>query len=425
MRIALFALGSRGDIQPYIALGKGLAAAGHDVRLLSHENYENLISTHGLDFRPMKGDVQAVLESPEMRQLVEQGNFIAINRAAAQKAKEAAVHWAEDGLAACRGVDLIITGIGGFSIAVAVAEKLDLPVAQAYLVPFSPTRDFPSVLLPAAAPRLGGLFNRVTHHLTRQMMWTSFRGGDKLSRRQVLDLPAPPITGPYRSPRLNKYPVLFGFSPSVVPRPGDWDERQVITGYWFLDAEQGWQPPEPLAEFLAQGPTPVYIGFGSMSNRKPQETTDLVLRALAHAGQRAIILSGWGGLGAADLPDTVLAVDSVPHSWLFPRMAAVVHHGGAGTTAAGLRAGVPTVVTPFFGDQYFWGQRVEALGAGPAPIPRKELTAEALGEAIRQAVAEPEMRRRAAALGASIRDEDGVTRAVGVLQTAMPLSKSK
>lgn len=420
MRIALLALGTRGDVQPYVALAKGLAAAGHDIRLLSHENYKSLVTAHGLDFRPVKGDVQAVLESPEMSELVETGNFVAINRRAAQEAQRAAVQWAKDGLSACRGVDLIIAGLGGFSIAVALAEKLDVPVAQAYLVPFWPTRAFPSVLLPTAAPRLGGLFNLATHHMTRQMMWSSFRGADSLARRQVLDLPAPPITGPYRSTRLNRFPVLYGFSPSVVTRPTDWDERQVVTGYWFLEPDAGWEPPPALAKFMDQGPPPVYVGFGSMSNRRPQETTELVLRALAHSGQRGIILSGWSGLGSADLPKTVLAVDSVPHAWLFPRVAAVVHHGGAGTTAAGLRAGVPSIITPFFGDQFFWGQQVAILGVGPAPIPRKKMTAEALGEAIRRAATEPEMREQADRLGAAIRAEDGVARAVLALESAMP-----
>lgn len=420
MHIALFALGSRGDVQPYIALGKGLAAAGHDIRLLTHENYEALVTAHGLDFRPVKGDVQAVLESPEMRELVEKGNFVAINRRASREAQGAAIHWAKDGLEACRGVDLIIVGLGGFGIALAVAEKLDVPVAQAYLVPFWPTRAFPSVLLPTSAPRVGGAINLATHHLARQFMWFSFRSADKQARREVLDLPAPPFLSPNRSPRLNQYPILYGFSPSVLPRPSDWDQQQIITGYWFLEAESGWEPPAALAEFLAQGSPPVYVGFGSMSNRKPQETTELVLEALAISGQRGIILSGWGGLSAADLPDTVLAVDSVPHSWLFPRVAAVVHHGGAGTTAAGLRAGVPSVITPFFGDQFFWGQRVHDLGVGPSPIARKEMTAEALGAAIRRAATETEMRDRAAALGARIRAEDGVARAVDALQTIRP-----
>lgn len=189
----------------------------------------------------------------------------------------------------------------------------------------------------------------------------------------------------------------------------------VALGKGFVEPGD-WTPPDPLVAFLEAGPPPVYVGFGSMGSRRPEETTDLILRALARAKQRAVMLSGWSGLRKADLPDTVFMLDSIPFSWLFPRAAAVIHHGGAGTTAAGLRAGVPSLVVPFFGDQFFWGRRVAALGVGPEPIPRKELTAERLAQAIERALTDQTMRRRSADLGASIEAEDGVARAVAVVQ---------
>jgi UDP:flavonoid glycosyltransferase YjiC (YdhE family) len=202
----------------------------------------------------------------------------------------------------------------------------------------------------------------------------------------------------------------------VIPKPPDWDDRIHVTGYWFLDPADDWAPPSALLEFLQADPPPIYVGFGSMSSRKPEETADLILLALVRAKQRAIILSGWGGLHKADLPDTVFMVDSIPFSWLFPRVAAVVHHGGAGTTSAGLRAGVPSIVIPFFGDQPFWGQRVAELGVGPAPIPRRRLTVERLAQAIQEAVTDQTMRQRAAHLGSRIQAEDGIARAVAVVQ---------
>jgi len=185
---------------------------------------------------------------------------------------------------------------------------------------------------------------------------------------------------------------------------------------WFLGPPGDWTPPNSLTAFLEAGPRPVYVGFGSMSSRRPEETTELILQALAEAKQRAVLLSGWSGLRTANLPDTVFMLDSIPFSWLFPRVAAVIHHGGAGTTAAGLRAGVPSLVVPFFGDQFFWGRRVAALGVGPEPIPRKELTAERLARAIERALTDQSMRQRSADLGASIQAEDGVARAVAVVQ---------
>ncbi len=414
MRIAIVALGSRGDVQPYIALGQGLGDAGHRVRLITHENFAALAATYGLETHTVRGDVQAVAESEEMRALLAKGNFLAITRRTAQEAKRAMQHWAEDGLAACRGVELIVAGIGGLFIGLALAEKLDIPLMQAYLVPFTPTRAFPGVLLPVALPRLGGGFNRLSHHLVRQVMWQGSRGGDNLARQQLLELPTAPLFGPFGRARLRQLPVLYGFSSAVVSRPADWDANTHVTGYWFLDSSTGWNPPPALMRFLDDGPPPVYVGFGSMASRQPEETAALVLRALAETGQRAVMLSGWAGLRSDQLPPSVIMVESVPHAWLFPQVSAVVHHGGAGTTAAGLRAGVPSILIPFFGDQAFWAERVRTLGVGPEPIPRHKLTTERLAEAIRQAVKDEALRRRAAELGATIRAEDGVGRAVAI-----------
>ena len=176
-----------------------------------------------------------------------------------------------------------------------------------------------------------------------------------MAREQVLHLPAAPFMGPFKSTQLQHAPTLYGFSPSVLPKPPDWGEDVHVTGYWFLDEDTSWTPPPALIDFLDRGPAPIYVGFGSMGSRKPEETADMVLQALAQTQQRAMLISGWGGLRKAALPDTVYMADSIPHAWLFSRVAAVVHHGGAGTVAAGLRAGVPSIVIPFFGDQPFLG----------------------------------------------------------------------
>lgn len=414
MRIAILALGTRGDVQPYIALGEGLRAAGHAVILVSHEDYEGLITVHGLDFKSVRGNVQNFAESDEMRALLEKGNFIAITRRTAAEARRAAVQWAEDAFAACQDAELIIAGLGGLYIGIALAEKLSIPFLQAYLVPFTPTAAFPGVLLPQGLSRLGGGFSRISHELVRQVMWQSYRSADNASRR-VLDLPPAPLSGPLGGDSLKKQPILYGFSPSVIPKPAEWGEDKHVTGFWFLNSSTDWEPPAELLQFLEDGPPPVYVGFGSMSARNPEETARLVIQALAQTQQRAILLSGWSGLRASEMPDTVLMIKTVPHDWLFPRVSAVVHHGGVGTTAAGLRAGAPSVIIPFFGDQPFWGHRVAQLGVGPQPIPRKRLTVELLASALRDVDANQALRERAAQLGETIRTEDGVRRAVEVV----------
>ena len=416
MRIVIIAPGSRGDVEPYIALGKGLEKAGHVVRLVTHQDFEMLVKSHGLEFWPVEGNVQDIAQSKEMRGLLEKGNFLAIMSQMAKEAQRGALALAEGGLAACREMDLVLAGIGGLFVGLALAEKLALPFLQAYYIPFTPTQAYPSFLLPKQPSWLGGSLNRLSYHLARQIMWQGFRSADRLARQKVLGLPAAPFWGPFNADGLQHYPILYGYSPSVIPKPSDWDNNTHVTGYWFLDPADDWTPPAALMEFLQAGPPPVYVGFGSMSSRKPEETADLVLQALAQTQQRAIILSGWGGLHKADLPGSVFMLDSIPFSWLFPRVAAVVHHGGAGTTSAGLRAGVPSIVIPFFGDQPFWGQRIAALGVGPAPIPRRKLTVERLAQAIQKALTDQTMRQCAADLGSKIQTEDGIAHAVAVVQ---------
>ena len=215
---------------------------------------------------------------------------------------------------------------------------------------------------------------------------------------------------------LRSTPMLSAYSPSIIPHPADWPESTHVTGYFFLDNQADWQPSPELKAFLEAGDPPVYIGFGSMAGRNPEQLAKLILEALAKSGQRGLLLTGWGGLRAELVPDNVFVLDSAPHSWLFPRMAAVVHHGGAGTTAEGLRAGVPSVIVPFVLDQPFWGARIKALGLGPDPIPQKKLTADRLANAIKIAVTDSNMKQRAHSYGAAIRAENGIGNAVKIIQ---------
>jgi sterol 3beta-glucosyltransferase len=410
MRILIIAPGSRGDVQPYIALGKGLQDAGHYIRLVSHSNFESLITSYGLEFWSFGNDVKDAVESTEMRELTEKGNFLLLLAKMAKEAQREALRFAEGGLLAAQSMDIVLSGIGGLFIGTAIAEKMDMPLIQAYVFPFTPTHEFSSVL----TPRLPALLNRLSHEVARQLMWQGFRSADTIARKKVLNIPAAPLFGPYHSKSTQNMPVLYGFSPSVIPAPSDWHGNIHITGYWFVNEADDWQPPASLLDFLQSGSPPVYIGFGSMANRNPEQTTDLILQALALTNQRAVLLSGWGGLQKNNVPDSVFMIDSIPHSWLFPRMSAIIHHGGASTTAAGLRAGVPSVVIPFFGDQPFWGQRIADLGVGTKPIPRKKLTIERLADAIREVTTNQEMRHRAEKVGKQIQSENGIESAVNI-----------
>lgn len=414
LTITIIAPGSRGDVQPYVALGVGLKDAGHTVRILTAQDFHDLVTMYGLEFRDMGGNMQAVAQ--EMQSLLEQGNFLKILASMGKTAEQLVSQVSRSGMTACQDADLIIAGPGGLFVGAALAEKLDIPFIQAFYFPFTPTREFPNALAPLPPLRLPGIINRLSHHLAQQMLWQNYRAADNKARRDILQMPPAPFWGPFAKLRQQKQPVLYGYSPQVLPPPTDWEDFIHVTGYWFLPSPPQWTPPADLVRFLEAGPPPVYVGFGSMVNRDPQETTRLVVEALARAGQRGVLSAGWGGLQREALPETVLMIDAVPFNWLFPQMAAVVHHGGAGTTSIGLWAGVPSIITPFMGDQPFWGRRVYELGVGPQPIPRRRLTTERLTAAIERAISDAAMRERAVRLGERIRTEDGITQAVEIIE---------
>jgi sterol 3beta-glucosyltransferase len=402
MRIVILTFGTRGDVQPYLALGLGLKANGHTVTLATTDEFETLVSEYGLEFACLRGDflkaAQAVGGRGISLKLIRQ--WIAMAR-----------DTLDDEWTSAQNAESFIynpAALGGDHI----AEKLGVPAFAAFPTPlYTPTRAFPSPFFPVAS--LGPL-NHASHRLLAKIGPAMYGGAIRAWRREALSLP--PARGPLVV-RGRPVPMLYAYSEAVVPRPADWDANTLVTGYWFLDAPTGWQPPADLREFLGAGPPPVYVGFGSMFMAGGAETTRLVLQALALSGQRGVVATGWGGLTAETASNSIFFLEAAPHDWLFPQVAAVVHHGGAGTTAAGLRAGRPTIICPLVGDQPFWGRRVASLGVGPAPQPRAKLTAERLAEAISAAVTDHDLRQRSAALGQRIRAEDGVARAISYIHT--------
>ena len=412
MKILISTLGSRGDIQPYLGLAVGLQHAGHRVTLSAPQTFAEWIQLYGVNAHPVRFNPQEVMQS-----LAKTKNPFQAMRAMREVMDTGVTQAFDDCWQAAQDTDFLIqTGTGNNALEIAV--RRGIPVAFAYLVPMAPTRAFPMFWLPFRSSPGGG-YNYLTHTLVSRVLWLSVGGPTTNKWRTRLGLPV------WRSEaEMHNYarslgtPSLYGYSLSVLPKPPDWDEYQHITGYWFLDAQPDWplRAPADLLHFLENGPPPVYVGFGSMSPENPERQTRLALRALEIAGQRGVLLTGWGGLTRLATPPNVFFVDNAPHAWLFPRMAAVVHHGGAGTTAAGLRAGAPSIIAPFGGDQVSWADLVVRLGVGPRAAEMKKLTAEKLAAAIRAAVSDSAMRARAAAFGEKIRAEDGVARAVEVIE---------
>jgi sterol 3beta-glucosyltransferase len=411
----LLTYGSRGDVEPFVALGVGLRRAGHQVRLVAPSVFQEFVSAHDLEFAGLPGNPDQLV-----RGLVSEAGhrWWRMVRVMAGHVLPLATEVLAAVRAACTSRRVIVHSFLMTQAGYEVARELGVPDVSAQFFPvFAPTAAFPGIVFPDLP--LGDAYRRLTHAIVTQ---TFHRGGRLLYRRVRRGHPGlPPLSGwPFNDRDRRATPILFAFSPSVVARPPDWGPDIHVTGYWPLEPEVDWQPPPELACFLEAGPRPVYVGFGSIVARDPRELAAIALEALGRSGQRGVLSPGRAGLKAGDLPGDVYLLDAAPHAWLFPRVAAVVHHGGAGTVGAGLRAGVPNVVVPFTSDQPFWGGRIFALGVGPEPIPARRLTADALASAIAQAVGDGAMRARAQALGERIRGEDGVARAIEVLQRYLP-----
>ncbi len=404
MHITVFTIGSRGDVEPYVALGEGLVGAGHTVRLSTHERYRPEILRAGLEFSPATGDPRQLVEKETGKRWLESGrNPVRIMRRLLDVTGPIFQQYLHDCEAAIAGTDVVLFSVLAFP-AYHLAEAARIPAVGAYLQPMTRTREHPSLFVKSGGSRVLNLWS---HIATEQITWFPVRRS--VNRwREGLGLNPLPWSGLYR-PVYRSMPVLYGFSPAVVPPPSDWPGQIRVTGYWVRDSSVAGQPQENLTRFLAAGPPPVYVGFGSRPERHPGALAELVVASVRQAGQRAVLLTGWGGLTVADSGEDVLVVDEVPHGWLFPQMAAVVHHGGAGTTGTALRSGTPSIVVPSFADQFFWGERVAALGAG-VNLPRRALSVSALAGAI-EATRRPDLRQRAAELGSRLADEDGVSRA--------------
>jgi UDP:flavonoid glycosyltransferase YjiC (YdhE family) len=320
-----------------------------------------------------------------------------------------------DAWEACRDADVIFSSFTSDTYALSIAEKLGVPHISVLLQPaLHPTR-CGAATLNAPRPNHDSILNYLAgRYFLEPFSWRISGRIVNRFRREVLSLSSQ-TTADYLEAKRRLFTVQ-AYSRHVVPHAEDWPSTIRTTGFCFLDEPNGWTAPGDLLEFLEAGEPPVCIGFGSMVGRNLEYVTEVVRDAVRETRRRAILLSGWAGIGNAEPRDDIYRLDFAPHDWLLPRVAASVHHGGAGTTAAGLRAGVPSVIVPHLADQPFWGQRVYALGAGPKPIPRTRLTASRLASAITAAVTTPEMKMRAEDLGAKIRSEDGIGQALETIE---------
>jgi len=406
MHITIFVYGSWGDIRPHVVLGMALQKIGHEVQVIASPGYEKWVRDRGLGFSPLTTDVNTFTR--ENAALMDE-SFIRQLQVLRTRIAPLFTQMGLEVMEATRNSDVLMTVEFGISLLLDVVKANNLKPIFINPAPLNPTRESNTVLpaKPGWFP-FEGWYNRLSYTVLRQSSWRGLAGGRNPLAKQ-LGLP----TSSYKDFRaiVDTAPALTTISQHVFQRPSDWGDHWQVTGFLF-DDDPEWSPPPDLVDFLAAGDAPVYIGFGSMPDSSPKTTTQTIIEAVRRAGKRAIILTGWAGLEADDVPENVYILKYAPHSWLFPQMAAVVHHGGSGTTAAGFRAGVPTIIVPHNADQPFWGRRARELGVGTDPIPRKKMHVENLSSAIQYATTSTTMRENARILSEKIQQEDGLAMAV-------------
>ncbi|KAM7274512.1 hypothetical protein ACFE04_016378 [Oxalis oulophora] len=476
LQIVMLIVGTRGDVQPFVAIGKRLQILvelicfvlrhlatlsilddslsdlsnsslildaaflqedGHRVRLATHENFKDFVLTAGLEFFPLGGDPKVLAgymvknkgflpsapsEIPIQRQQIKDILW-SLLPACKDPDPESNVPFKPNAIIANPPAYVESTYSGGTH----VAEALKVPIHIFFTMPWTPTSEFPHPLSRAKYP----VAYRLSYQIVDAMIWLGIRDMiNELRKKQLKLRPVTYLSGSYSSPP--DVPHGYIWSPHLVPKPRDWGQKIDVVGFCFLDLASNYEPPDSLLKWLAADKKPIYIGFGSLPVEEPEQMTEIIVKALEQTEQRGIINKGWGGLGdLAEPKDFIYSLDNCPHDWLFPQCTAVVHHGGAGTTAAGLKAACPTSIVPFFGDQPFWGERVHARGVGPAPIPVEEFSLKKLVDAI-NFMLDPEeliynklafftqVKTRAVELAKAMENEDGVTGAVKAFYKHFP-----
>ncbi len=422
MKVALIAVGSRGDVEPYLALGQRLVARGHQVRVAALGLFGPAVAEAGLEFHSLGDLPQRFQPRPAAPGGRRQRDASTLFRGVAGRA----LFWAffpgmlrgslDRFVPACEGMDAVVFTRLALPVP-HVAERLGIPCFAGYPVPHTPTAEFENPLYVRAGRGSSPRRNRTTYAIEWGLTHQLSYGLIMRFRRERLGLPGVPRRALRRHMAELVRGTLYAYSEAVLPRPDDWPEHVQVTGYWTRDPPDDFVPPAELQAFLERGAPPVCVGFGSMKSSDPQKMGAAIGEALAASGLRAIVQPGWSGLELTGIDaDRVLVTGDLPHAWLLPRVAAVMHHGGAGTTGTALTAGVPSVIVPHAFDQHFWGRRIAALRCGPAPIDHRDLSGDALTRALRAAVTPEGARTEAARLGERLRAEDGAGRAVDLLE---------
>lgn len=425
MKITFLAVGSRGDLNPSCILGQELVRRGYEVKIATHNNFKSFVENRGLKFASISGNYRAILNSEVGLDLLEgKGKLRLID-------DQLFLAQLEDAYRACMDSDAIIVfplSLWGYHI----AEKLQIPLICSSYVPLSKTGDYSFLKFGKNTKKWLSPLNRSSYSMVEFLSWQADRKVINHFRQEILKLSPIPFLGTaYRQDappnfKSDEIPLLYQYSPLVIPQPSDCQQTNThITGYWFPQ-DENYQPPPELIDFIEQPQKPIYIGFGSMTIRDPEKTAQILLEAIQTNKQRAIISPGWANLDKympSEHPNLFILADYVPFNWLFPKLKLLIHHGGSGTTALGLKAGIPQILIPFFADQPAWADKLFNLGVSPFPIPFQKLSSKQLTQAIKNTLEDQRLYSQARELGEKIQLEQGTENAASLIKSYLPQLK--
>jgi len=412
--ITILCAGSRGDFQPYIALAQQLKKLGKNVRIAGNKSFEGFIRSYDIDFYPVDADIDTLNVDPKLLKAAGSADNPLKMLLAFNKMKEFGIYMVNDFYCACEGSELIIYH-PGCTIGYFAAQKFGIPSVLASPFPMHKTKEYLSVVLYGKASS-NNLSRKISYEMLQGMLWMASKSSVKGFWKKQFGTVPDHFGCPFEHHTDQKHPAITSCSNFVFKRPADWNKNIHQHGYWFVEESNEYKPSEELAAFLNAGEKPVYIGFGSMTSLdKHENLADLAAEAIIKSGKRGILC----GMGKpTNLTQNIIAIDSIPHTWLFEQVSAVCHHGGAGTTAAGFKAGVPSIIIPFSNDQFAWAHRSYDLGVGAKPLSKKELTSDKLAEAIRFSLSD-EIVINAKMLGNKIVTENGALECAKVILTCL------
>jgi len=420
MKVTILTLGTRGDLQPFVALGVALKAEGMDVKLVAHEEFRSFVEEYELEYAPLIGSASMSLKKEEVGERIKSKNDgIDLTKIITEEAKPFLAQAVRQYYDACVGADFIISYVNNVHIAYYISRKLDIPLVFVNLSPSGPTNEFPHLFVENKHRKNNFLtkkYNYYTHLFYGKVIWGMIRKSLQYAWREAVAPISIPLSDPLPKGFEERTPlILYAYSPAVLPKPKDWSEVQFVTGHWFLHSKKEEQPSADLEIFISKGDAPVYIGFGSMNNPNEEVLQKIIIPVLDELGLRAVMLKDGSDISAYKGKENLHFIDGVDFHWLFPKMKALVHHGGIGTTALALKSGVPSLAVTYIIDQRFWANRLHHLQASPKAIPRNKLTRELFKSRLEELISNKAFEVNTKALSEKMNEENGIKHSVELI----------